>query len=61
MGAVCTFNPENGYSMFLQNAGIYVCVHMASQPRTTTVKTSDHLNYASILYFIDKTFADRRK
>jgi hypothetical protein len=30
--------PEDGHSMFLRNAGIYLQVHTASQSRTTTEK-----------------------
>jgi hypothetical protein len=36
------FNPEDGNSMFLQNSGIYLWVHMVSQPRTTTLTRYCH-------------------
>jgi hypothetical protein len=30
------FSPEEGHGMFLRNAGIYLRVHTALQPRITT-------------------------
>jgi hypothetical protein len=36
----CFFGAENGGSMFLQNAGIYLQVHMALQPSRPTLISS---------------------
>jgi hypothetical protein len=50
--SVLFFRVGDGDGMFLQNIGIYLWAHMASQPRKTTLTTLDFIKGKELLDYL---------